>query len=96
MTGISEADVRRIARLARLRLSDEEVRLYQDQLGHIFEHMRELAGLDTSAVSPVTDVSGAAAAHRPDAPHPFEDRQALLSNAPSVEGPYFKVPKIIE
>jgi aspartyl-tRNA(Asn)/glutamyl-tRNA(Gln) amidotransferase subunit C len=93
---VSEADVRKIAKLARLRLSDEEVARYGGQLTKILESMAELAALDTKDVPPTTSVLGAVNVLRDDALRPFEAREALLENAPDRDGPYFKVRKVIE
>lgn len=93
---VSDQDVRKIAKLARLRLTDDEVKLYGGQLGKILDSMTELAAADTAAVPPTTSVTGAVNALREDEPRPFEDREALLSQAPDRDGPYFKVRKVIE
>jgi len=91
---VSDDDVRRIAKLARLRLTDEEVRLYGGQLTKILDAMTELGGLDTASVPPTTSVLGAVNVMREDVPRSFEDREALLSSAPDRDGPFFKVRKV--
>lgn len=93
---VSDSDVRKIAKLARLRLSDEEIARYGGQLTKILDSMAELAALDTKDVPPTTSVLGAVNVMREDAPRPFEDRERLLENAPDRDGPYFKVRKVIE
>lgn len=93
---VSDADVRKIAKLARLRLSDEEIARYGGQLTKILDSMAELAALDTKDVPTTTSVLGAVNVLRDDQPKPFEDREALLGNAPDRDGPYFKVRKVIE
>ena len=93
---ISEEDVRKIAKLARLKLTDPEVKLYQGQLLKILDSMAELSKLDTAKVEPTTSVLGAVNVMREDSPKPFEDVEALLGNAPDREGPYYKVRKVIE
>jgi len=93
---ISEEDVRKIAKLARLKLTDDEVKLYQGQLLKILDSMAELSKVDTSKVPPTTSVLGATNVLRQDEPKPFQDVEALLSNAPEREGPYYKVRKVIE
>jgi aspartyl-tRNA(Asn)/glutamyl-tRNA(Gln) amidotransferase subunit C len=93
---ISEDDVRKIAKLARLKLTEAEVKLYQGQLVKILDSMAELSKLDTSQVPPTTSVLGATNVMREDQAAPFGDSEALLSNAPEREGPYFKVRKVIE
>lgn len=93
---ISEEDVKKIAKLARLELTDAEVKLYQGQLLKILDSMAELSKVDTAKVEPTTSVLGATNVMRQDAPAPFPDVEALLSNAPEREGPYYKVRKVIE
>lgn len=93
---ISEADVAKIARLARLRLKAGEVARYQDQLGRILEHMEELKKLDTSGVEPTAHVLGLANVLREDEARVFPRARALAEAAPEREGPYVKVPKVIE
>jgi len=94
--GISEEDVRHIARLARLRVTPEETRRYQGQLEKILESMAELKALDTSRVPPTSHALGLADVTREDSPKRFEGSEDLLSEAPEREGPYFKVRKVIE
>jgi aspartyl-tRNA(Asn)/glutamyl-tRNA(Gln) amidotransferase subunit C len=62
----------------------------------ILDSMTELGALDTKSVPPTTSVLGLSNVMREDAPRPFDDVEALLSNAPDREGPYFKVRKVIE
>jgi aspartyl-tRNA(Asn)/glutamyl-tRNA(Gln) amidotransferase subunit C len=93
---ISEEDVRKIARLARLRLSDEEVGLYQGQFVKILDSMAELSALDTKTVPPTTSVLGLSNVTREDVPVPFAEVEKLLANAPEREGGFFKVRKVIE
>jgi aspartyl-tRNA(Asn)/glutamyl-tRNA(Gln) amidotransferase subunit C len=93
---VSDADVRKIAKLARLRLDDEEVERYGGQLGKILDAMKELGELDTKDVPPTSSVLGATNVMREDEPRPFEGRERILANAPERDGPYFKVRKVIE
>ncbi len=92
---VSDADVKKIAKLARLRLTDAEVSLYGGQLTKILDAMTELSALDTKDVPPTTSVLGVTDATREDEPRPFDGRERILSNAPDRDGPYFKVRKII-
>ena len=93
---ISEKDVRHIARLARLHITDDEVKLYQGQLGKILDSMQELRSADTAGVSAGSAILGPTIGMRTDEPHPFTDVESLLSQSPEREGPYFKVRKVIE
>jgi aspartyl-tRNA(Asn)/glutamyl-tRNA(Gln) amidotransferase subunit C len=92
---VSDADVKKIAKLARLRLTDDEVKLYGGQLTKILDSMAELAALDTKNVPPTTSVLGVTDVAREDVPVTFEGRERLLENAPDRDGPYFKVRKVI-
>ena len=93
---VSDADVKKIAKLARLRLTPDEAARYGEQLTKILDSMAELAKVDTADVAPTTSVLGAVNVTREDEPKPFEDREALLANAPDRDGPYYKVRKVIE
>ncbi|MBI5629828.1 MAG: Asp-tRNA(Asn)/Glu-tRNA(Gln) amidotransferase subunit GatC [Elusimicrobia bacterium] len=93
---ITQDDVRKIAKLARLRLTSDEVGLYQAQLGKILDSMAELSRLDTSKVPPTASVLGQTDATREDFPEPFANASALIGNAPDREGSFFKVRKVIE
>lgn len=92
---VTEADVKKIAKLARLKLTDDEVKLYGGQLTKILDAMVELEKLDTKAVAPTTSVLGVTDVLREDELKPFEDRERLLENAPDRDGPYYKVRKVI-
>lgn len=93
---ITEDDVRKIAKLAKLRLTDEEVKLYQGQFTKILDSMAELRKLETADVAPTTSVLGLSNVLREDEPRPFSDPEKLLSNAPQREGNFYKVRKVIE
>ncbi len=92
---ISDDEVRKIAKLARLRLSDDEVARYGGQLTKILDAMAELGALETGNVPPTASVLGVSDVMRRDEPRAFEGRERLLDNAPDRDGPYFKVRKII-
>lgn len=93
---VSEADVRKIAKLARLRLTDQEVALYGGQLSAILDAIAALKEVKTDSVPPTTSVLGVSNVLRPDEAHPFDGAERILANAPQRDGPYFKVRKVIE
>jgi aspartyl-tRNA(Asn)/glutamyl-tRNA(Gln) amidotransferase subunit C len=93
---VSEDEVRRIANLARLRLTEGEVPLYRDQLTKILDAMAELGGLEISKTPPTASVLGTVNVLREDEPRVFPGRERILANAPERDGPYFKVRKVIE
>jgi aspartyl-tRNA(Asn)/glutamyl-tRNA(Gln) amidotransferase subunit C len=95
---LSLEEVRRIAALARLRLSAEEERTFAEQLSAILDHVRQLEELDVSGVPPMTHAlaAGEVPALRPDAELPGLTPEEALAAAPAREGTCFKVPRIIE
>jgi aspartyl-tRNA(Asn)/glutamyl-tRNA(Gln) amidotransferase subunit C len=96
---LTEAEVRYVAGLANLKLSDDEVRKFQGDLDGILEHMARLNEIDTSGVDPMAQVlfdTAETAALREDVPVPPLANSAALANAPQPGGGYFKVPKVIE
>jgi aspartyl-tRNA(Asn)/glutamyl-tRNA(Gln) amidotransferase subunit C len=93
---ITRDDVRQVATLARLRLTpEEEVGLTAD-LDHILDAFTRLQALDTSGVDPTTQVEDFAAPMRADEVRNPPAGDALLANAPVLDGRLFRVPKIIE
>jgi aspartyl-tRNA(Asn)/glutamyl-tRNA(Gln) amidotransferase subunit C len=95
---LSLEEVRRIAALARLRLSPEEERTFAVQLSAILAHVEQLKELDVSQVEPMTHAlaAGEAPALRPDVVGESLSPGEALANAPAREGTCFKVPRIIE
>ncbi len=95
---ITEEEVRYVADLANLRLSDAEVRRMQADLEAILEHMDKLNELDTAGVEPMAQVlvEHAGSALRADVPAEPLGNDAALANAPQKGAGYFKVPKVIE
>ena len=98
---LSLDEVRRIAVLARLRLSPEEEVAFAGQLSAILDHVAQLAELDVTGVEPMTHAvlaggAGEAPALREDVPLPSLTPGEALAAAPAREGTCFKVPRIIE
>ena len=106
---ITEKEVRRVADLANLKLTEAEVARFQADLDGILQHMDRLNEIDTSGVEPMAQVllgadPGATdqcvkdlgATLRADVATLPLGNQAALANAPQPGGGYFKVPKVIE
>ncbi|KAF0133653.1 MAG: aspartyl-tRNA(Asn)/glutamyl-tRNA (Gln) amidotransferase subunit C [Candidatus Saganbacteria bacterium] len=89
-------DVEHIARLARLGLTEQEKKLYGDQLSRILGHAEELNKLKTDNVAPTTHAIPMKNVFREDKAIPCEDTEAILRNAPAEESNMFLVPRIIE
>jgi len=93
---IDEALVRHIAHLSRLKPSDDEVRLFSEQLSRIVEYVEKLNELDTEGVEPTAHALPIRNVFRDDVPtKPFTPGQAL-ANAPQRDGNFFAVPKVLD
>jgi aspartyl-tRNA(Asn)/glutamyl-tRNA(Gln) amidotransferase subunit C len=93
---ITPEDVRRVAELARLELSAEEVRRFAGELGAILDYVAKLAELDVSDVPPTANAFDVGDAFRDDEVTNVPDTERLLANAPDRWQDFFRVPKIIE
>lgn len=95
---LSLEEVRRIASLARLRLSPEEEERFAGQLSAILGYVEELEELDVSAVEPMTHAlaAGEAPARRVDQDRPGLGAEMAVAAAPERVGTHFKVPRILE
>ena len=96
---ITEKEVRYVADLANLTLTDAEVAKLRGDLDGILEHFDQLNRVDTSGVEPMAQVlfeSGETATLREDVPVTPIGNAAAMANAPIHGAGYFKVPKVIE
>ncbi len=94
---LSPAEVRRIAALARLRLSPEEETRLAGELSAILDYVRQLEELDVTGVEPMTHALAVGATPlREDAVLPGLTPDEALANAPARAGTCFQVPRIIE
>ena len=97
---ITEDEVRYVADLANLSLTDAEVRKFRIDLDEILVHIDKLSELDTSGVEPMAQVlyeAGETATLRGAGElQPLLNNETALANAPQKGAGYFKVPKVIE
>ena len=96
---ITEQEVRYVAGLANLSLTDGEIARLSKDLDEILTHIDTLNELDTSNVQPMAQVlydAGENATLREDQERPCLDNVTALANAPLAGAGYFKVPKVIE
>jgi aspartyl-tRNA(Asn)/glutamyl-tRNA(Gln) amidotransferase subunit C len=97
---LTEEEVRHVAELANLALSDEEIARMLHDLDGILTHIDKLNELDTSGVEPMAqvlyDAAGETATLREDRERPPLGNAEALANAPLAGGGYFKVPRVIE
>lgn len=87
--------VRKVASLARLELTEAEEQQFTGQLNNILDYVQQLDELDTQDVPPTTRAIEVSNITRPDELEIFENREDLLESAPEREADFFKVPKIL-
>ena len=92
---LTEKDVRYVARLSRLDVTDEEATKYTQQLSSILSYIEQLNALDTKNVEPLTHVLDMKNVFRKDEVKPSLTQAEVLSNAPDPQSGHFKVPKIM-
>ena len=95
MAELTQADVLRVAELARLELTADEVVLFTGQLARILDYVEQIRGLDTSGVEATSHAINQSV-EREDVLRPGLDRSQALSNAPEAahEAGLFKVPRV--
>jgi aspartyl-tRNA(Asn)/glutamyl-tRNA(Gln) amidotransferase subunit C len=93
---LSSEEVRHIADLARLRLSEAEEVLYAQQLSAILDYAARLNQIETEHISPTASVLPLKAPLRPDRIRESTPRASILRNAEDSEGGMFRVPQILE
>jgi aspartyl-tRNA(Asn)/glutamyl-tRNA(Gln) amidotransferase subunit C len=92
---IDREQVRKVALLARLELSEAEESQLTSQIGSILEYVEQLSQLDVAGVEPTTRAIDASNVTRSDELRVYSDRAALLQEAPEPEGDFFRVPQIM-
>lgn len=92
---ISAAAVAKVAKLARLDVTDEELGRMTVQLDGMLEHFADIDALDLAAVEPMTQPYPLVNVLRPDVVRPCLDREEVLAAAPAAEDGRFRVPPII-
>ena len=94
---IDEKITLKIASLAKLELTDQEIKEYSKDLTNILKWMEELKEVDVSNVQPVTSVTKNDLYEREDIAYKnMVEQEKILLNAPEKVGEYFTVPKVIE
>jgi aspartyl-tRNA(Asn)/glutamyl-tRNA(Gln) amidotransferase subunit C len=96
MAKLSREDVLKLARLSRLRLTEEEIVQYQTELSAILEYVEQLSSADTSDLEPTSQVTGLTNVTRDDEIIEYQaSPQELLKNAPAVSNNQFKVKRVL-
>jgi len=93
---IDEPQVRKVAKLARLELTDAEVQEFTGQLSDILEYVEKMNELDTGNVEPLAHCLPISNVFRKDCVKESLGTEKTLANAPQRDGEFFKVPKILD
>ena len=93
---VDQATVRRIARLARIRISDNEVPKLEGELNHILGWIEMLEEVDTDNVEPMTSVVDTKMRLRKDEVKDGSYPDKVTGNAPASDDNFFLVPKVVE
>ena len=93
---VSSEQVRHIAKLARIAMSDEEIERLVPELNNILGWVEQLGEVNTDGVEPLTAVIDQKLRLRDDAVTDGDCRDEVLANAPDAEHGFFAVPKVIE
>ncbi len=93
---LDPATVRRIARLARIHVADEQVAALQGELNGILGWIEQLNEVDIDGIEPLTGAAQMALRMRDDVVTDGGQREAVLANAPDRAGAFYAVPKVVE
>ncbi|MBR00084.1 MAG: Asp-tRNA(Asn)/Glu-tRNA(Gln) amidotransferase GatCAB subunit C [Verrucomicrobiales bacterium] len=92
----SSIDVRYVANLARINLSEEEVERFGSQLTGVMEHIEKLSEVDIEGIEPMSHANTTSNKVRPDEPVESLAAQGLLQNAPDQANGQLRVPKVVD
>lgn len=93
---IDQGQVRKVAKLARLELTEAEVEEFTGQLSAILDYVEKMNELDTEGVEPLAHCLPISNVFREDGAKESLGTDAVLANAPQRDGDFFKVPKILD
>jgi aspartyl-tRNA(Asn)/glutamyl-tRNA(Gln) amidotransferase subunit C len=93
---ISKQEVERVAKLARLAMTEAETATYSQQLNQIVAYVQKLKTFSTEGIDPTSVLLEETNVFRPDEPEPSLSEEQALKNAPDAEDHRFRVPRIIQ
>ncbi|MBB3935358.1 Asp-tRNA(Asn)/Glu-tRNA(Gln) amidotransferase subunit GatC [Aureimonas phyllosphaerae] len=93
---VDTATVRRVARLARIAVSEDDVATMQGELNAILGFVEQLGEVDVSGVEPMTSVTPMEMKKRDDAVTDGHKAEDIVANAPATQEHFFMVPKVVE
>jgi len=96
MSKLTRDDVLKLARLSRLRVSEDEIEKFRSELSEILEYVQQLDAVDTAGLEPTYQVTGLTNVDRADEIKAYSAKPAdLLKNAPAVKDGQFKVKRVL-
>lgn len=95
-TDSNSIDVKYVADLARMHITDEETRMFEAQLEHVLAHVQTLSALNVDGVEPTAHAVPVQNVFREDVVAPCLDHDTVMKNAPSSRNGLFIVPRILE
>ena len=93
---VDKDTVKRVARLARIAVSEEEAEALKGELNTILGFVEQLNEVDVDGVEPMTSVIATTMKKRPDEVTEHDQAVKIVANAPAVEDSFFVVPKVVE
>ncbi len=93
---LSEGDIRRIADLGRIDLSEEQTKIIQGELNDIFRMIEQIRSVETDGIEPMLNPHDGVQRLRADAATQGDERVENMKNAPEQADGYFLVPQVIE
>ncbi len=88
-------EVKKVAEMARIELSDSDVEKYQHDLSAVLDYVEELKVVDTTGLEIVSSVTGLENVARNDEAKPIEYQEEIMANAPERKEKYYKVKSIL-
>ena len=96
MTNFTDAEIRKLAKLSKLKLTEDEIIKFKDELSHILSFVEILKDVDVSGLEPTSQVTGLADVFRDDEEVDYKIKASeLLKNVPEVEDGQIKVKRMI-
>lgn len=96
MAALTPQDILKLARLARIQITEDELQKYADELNAVLGYVQQLSEVDTDGLEPAYQVTGLTDVMRPDELHDYGVvTQELLKNAPALENGQIKVKRMI-
>lgn len=92
---LSEEEVRKVAEMARIALTDEEVAKFQKDLSSVLDYVDVLKEVDTEGLEIVSSVTGLENVTRPDVARTIDYQEEIMANAPERKEKYYKVKSIL-